>query len=80
MSEKKAGQSRRDFIETLGVIGAAGAVGAVAASGTPTWPRAPRSPRQMRRAIQPAPSPISRRPSESRSRVATSFASIAGWR
>jgi predicted dehydrogenase len=32
MSEKQAGTTRRDFIETLGVIGAAGAVGAVAAS------------------------------------------------
>ncbi|MFC1575338.1 Gfo/Idh/MocA family protein [Gemmatimonadota bacterium] len=31
MSETKAGPSRRDFIETLGVLGAAGAVGAVAA-------------------------------------------------
>ena len=31
MSDRKTGQSRRDFIETLGVIGAAGAVGAVAA-------------------------------------------------
>jgi len=35
MSERKAGTSRRDFIETLGMIGAAGAVGAVAASCSP---------------------------------------------
>jgi len=32
MSDRTAGTTRRDFIETLGVIGAAGAVGAVAAS------------------------------------------------